>query len=241
MSDLPEKRPAQEMAVSATGAALAALLGCVMLPAGPDVAAAGAMLTPYTTRLVELAAAEWRRKSELVAETAVAASGLGDEEFCARLSGNPELLALAQKILWAASMSGNEHKLRTLGQLLGGAVKDRGDRLNEAQVLAAALADLEAPHVVVLDVLTGPAPHHAAMLARSDEVPDPGWWLPAQVQANTPMDPEFVLACLSTLTRHGLATTATGLSGIPTFGLTELGRVLAEVMRQASGPRPHED
>ena len=90
--------------------------GCVALPAGPAAAAvAGAALTPVTTRMVELAAAKWRRKSGLVAETAVAASGLGDEELCARLAGNPDLLALAQKILWAASMSGNEHKLRTLG------------------------------------------------------------------------------------------------------------------------------
>src|SRR6266496_2888972 len=154
MNDLPERRPSQEMAVSAIGTAFATLLGFVVLPAGPLTAAtAGAMLTPYTTRLVELAAAEWHRKSELVAETALAASGLGDEEFCARLSGNPDLLALAQKILWAASVSGNEHKLQTLGQLLGGAVKDCGDRVDEAQVLAAALADLEAPHVVVLDVL----------------------------------------------------------------------------------------
>ena len=87
------------MAVSALGMGFAALLGCVALPAGPTAAAvAGAALTPYTTRMVELAAAEWRRKNELVAETAVAASRLGDEEFCARLAVNPDLLALAQKI-----------------------------------------------------------------------------------------------------------------------------------------------
>jgi hypothetical protein len=150
MSDLPERRPTEEMAVNATGAGLAALLGYVVLPAGPVAAAvAGAALTPFATRMVEMAAAEWRRKSELVAETALAASGLSDEEFCDALSGNPELFALAQKILWAASMSGNEHKLRTLEQLLGGAVKNRGDRLDETQVLAAALTDLEAPHVAV--------------------------------------------------------------------------------------------
>ena len=176
------------MAVSAVGMGFAALLGCVALPAGAAAAAvAGAALTPYTTRMVELAAAEWRRKSGLVAETAVAASGLGDEEFCARLAGNPDLLALAQKILWAASMSGNEHKLRTLGQLLGGAVKDRGDRLDEAQVLAAALADLEAPHMVVLDVHFGPAPPHE-LLYKADLPEESDWWIPSQVQANTPMD-----------------------------------------------------
>ncbi len=202
------------MATSAVGAAFGAILGCVALPAGPlAAAAAGAMITPYTTRLVELAAAEWRRKSDLVGETAVAASGLGIEQFCEVLAGDQELLAPAQRILWAASVSGNEHKLRTLGQLLGGAVKDRGDRLDEVQVLAAALADLEAPHVAVLDVLTRPAP---------GEPSGPGWWRPAEVEANIPMDPGFVLGCLNTLVRHGLATNTPGLNGVSNFALTEL-------------------
>jgi hypothetical protein len=226
------------MAVSAIGAAFATLLGFVGLPAGPlAVAGAGAMLTPYTIRLIELAAAEWHCKSELVANTALAASGLGEEDFCARLSGSPDLIALAQKILWAASTSGNEDKLRTLGQLLGGTVKDRGDRLDEAQVLAAALADLEAPHVAVLDVLTGPVPAHKSGIKNADGFSfDTSWWQADQVQADTPMDPEFVAACLNTLTRHGLATTVPGLDGIASFSLTKLGRALAEVMHQARRP-----
>jgi hypothetical protein len=64
---------------------------------------------------------------------------------------------------------------------------------------------------------------------------EPGWWPLAQVQAATPLDHEFVLACLSTLTRHGLAMTATGYGGVGdmSYALSPLGRAMADVMSQA--------
>lgn len=231
-----EKPSQREMAVSAIGAGLATLLGFVAAPAGPEVAAtAGMMLTPYTTQLVQRAADEWRRKSEVVAETALAASGIADpEEFCAKLSGDPDLIALAQKILWAASVSGNEHKLRTLGQLLGGAVGDRGDRLDEAQILAAALAELEPPHVVVLEVLTETAPD-------PKKTWEGAWFNSGQVRIRVPLDPEFVQACLNALTRHGLAMAITDNQGTERYGLTKLGRAMADVMRKANSSQPGED
>jgi len=42
--------------------------------------------------------------------------------------------------------------------LLGGGVANRGDRLDEIQLLVDALADLDAPHALALNVLAGPAP-----------------------------------------------------------------------------------
>jgi hypothetical protein len=224
------------MAVSAGGALLAVVLGYVFHSAGPfavDAAAAG--LTPAATELVSRAAAEWRRKDEVVAEAALAASGLGDpEEFCARLSDSSDLIALAQKILWAASMSGNEDKLQMLGELLGGAVKARGDRVDEAQLLAAALTDLEAPHVMVLDVLTGPAPSPEAMLEGAGTAKERGWWSLTQVEtAATPLDHEFVLACLNTLTSHGLTKTGSAYGGEQQWTLSLLGPAMAAVMSRA--------
>ena len=235
MDDLPDRRPPQELAANATGLGLAALLGCVALPVGPVAAAvAGAALTPYTTRMVELAAAEWHHKSELIAATAAATSGLDEEEFCARLSGNPDLIALAHKILWAASMSGNEHKLRTLGQLLGGAVKDRGNRLDETQILAAVLAELEAPHVVILDLLSRPEEEYRERMNTTGPLAGLFWWRQDLVEANTPMNRAFVLACLNALNRYGLV-----FEHNARYALTELGLALAKVMRQARRPRPH--
>jgi hypothetical protein len=120
---------------------------------------AGAALAPYATLLVQRASAEWGRKREVVEDAALeAAAPIGPEEFCAILSEDRALMALAQTIAWAASVSGNDGKLRGRGALLGGEVARRGDRLEETQMLVAALADMEAPHAVVLDVLTRPSP-----------------------------------------------------------------------------------
>jgi hypothetical protein len=212
---------------------------------------------------MERAAAEWTRKSEVVADAALEASGLSDpKEFCDILYGDPELIALTQKIVWAASISGNSRKLRTLGAFLGGAVVSHGDRLDETQLLVSALADIEEPHTVVLDILTRPAPddekygrkhaedveaaHAKAANPSSFRIPphrdggevmayEPGAWLPEQIQEQLPMAPGFVLACLSVLTRHNLATTLATYGGGARFKITDFGRAMVEVMNQATG------
>ena len=107
------------MAVVAIGATFAAILAAGTGPLAPVIAAAA---TPLTTRMVELAAAEWRRKTDIVAESALEFAGLDAEDFCEALSGDPALMALAQKILFAASVSGNDRKLQALGSLLGDAM-----------------------------------------------------------------------------------------------------------------------
>jgi hypothetical protein len=217
-----EKPGGPDMAVSSVGATLAVILAAGTGQLAPAVAAAA---TPFTIRMVQKAAAEWSRKSNVIADTALQVSGLGDPaEFCEALTGSPEMIALSQKILWAASLTGNDRKLRGLGALLGRAVKRRGDRLDETHLLADALTDLEAPHVVVMDVIAVPAPENR-----------PGW-LAEQVQAEVEMEPELVLACLNALTRHGLAATDQNVYGaVPQFYLTNLGRALADLMRRAAG------
>jgi hypothetical protein len=249
------------MAVAALGEAFAAILGLAF--GGPAAPVLIPALSPFTTRWMERAAAEWTRKSEVVADAALEASGLSDpEEFCDILYGDPELIALAQKIVWAASISGNSRKLQTLGAFLGGAVASRGDRLDETQLLVSALADIEASHAVVLDILTRPAPDdekysrkHAedieaarakAANPSSFTIPphrdggevmayEPGAWLPEQIQEHLPMAPGFVFACLSVLTRHSLAATLATYEGGTRFKITDFGRALVEVMNQVTG------
>jgi hypothetical protein len=244
------------MTVAALGKVLATVLGLAFGgPVGPYLAVA---LDPFANRWVQRAAEEWTRKSEIVAEAALDASGLDEsEEFCERLFGEPDLIALAQKIIWAASISGNDRKLRTLGAFLGGAVAGRGQRLNETQLLISALADIEEPHAVVLDILNTPAPDDEkygqkaaadveaarAKAARpgkftipphrdADELMtyEPGAWLPGQIQERLPMPPGFVLACLGVLTRHSLAEPLITYSGGQRFKITDFGRALVAVM-----------
>jgi hypothetical protein len=73
------------------------------------------------------------------------------------------------------------------------------------------------------------------MLETAGAAGEPGWWSLPQVEAATPLDREFVLACLSTLARHGLAMTVTGYGGAEDlqYALSPLGRAMADVMSQA--------
>jgi hypothetical protein len=218
----------REMTVSA-GSLLAVFLAKSAGPAAPFVAVA---INPLTTRMAQKVDAELRRKSNVIAETAVRTSELDDPgEFCEALIGTPEMIALTQKILWAASVTGYERKLRALGALLGMAVKPGGNRLDETNLLADALADLEEPHVVVMNVIAAPAADPEGRVG----------WLASQVQAEVAMEPDFVLAILNTLTRHGLAITEQNNYGaVPRFELTNFGRALADHMKRAAG-EPGED
>jgi hypothetical protein len=55
--------------------------------------------------------------------------------------------------------------------------------------------------------------------------------MPNHVKARVNLDPEFVPACLSALTRHGLATTVGVLDGGQRFVPTRLGEAIALAMR----------
>lgn len=209
------------MAVTVVASAFVAILASGTGPAAPVVTA---IATPPAIRFAERVAAEWRRKSNVVAESALAAYRLNPEDFCEALTADPDMIALTQQVPWAASVSGSDQKLRALGDLLGRAAACPGDRLDETQVLVAALRDLEGPHLLILEVLTGPAPgkwENGSVIG----------WLPDQVSARVNLDPEFVPACLSALTRHGLATTVGVLDGGQRFVVTRPGQAIALAMR----------
>lgn len=254
MNEAQEGPNPREIAVASLGATLAALLGAATGPLAPFTAAA---ITPLTTRMMELIFAEWGRKNNVVAAAALQASGLDADEFSGILAGDPAMMGLAQRILWVASITGNEHKLRVLGGLLGGAVASRGDKLDETELIVAALADIDAPHTAVLEVLTQPAPNDkkygrkAAEEERGSEthpgprIPphrdsgepmayEPSSWLPEQIQDQLPIAPGFVDACLSVLTRHNLARTGVGYGGPLLFQITDFGRAMLEAMSQPS-------
>ena len=171
--------------------------------------------------MAKLVAAEWNRKSSVVADTALQGSGLDDpEEFCRKLTDDPEVIAPAQKVLFAASVTGSHRKLRALGTLLGEVAGRRRDKLDETNLLIGTLSELEGPHVVVMHVITGPPP---------DDRPG---WLAAQVQAVVEMEPDLVLVILNALTRHGIAKTDNDTYGAaPQFMLTKFGNTFMQLMK----------
>jgi hypothetical protein len=247
MSESQEGSSPGEMGSASLGAGLAVILGAATGPLAPVTAA---LATPLATRMMELIFSKWGRKGNVVTAAALQASGLGPGEFCDTLAGDPALMGLAQRILWAASIPGSEHKLRVLGGLLGGAVASRGDKLDETGLIVAALADIDVPHTMVLEVLTRPAPDEdgqkrqtAGALGGGYSIPpkrsgtdlmtfEPGAWLPEQIQSEVPLPPGFVLACLSVLTRHGLAETVGTYGGGQRFKITGFGLAMLEAMGQ---------
>jgi hypothetical protein len=264
MSGSQEGTGSREIVVTALGGGLAAILG---LATGPFAPVTTALFVPGTTRMADLIVSEWSRKSNVVTATALQASGVDPDEFCEILEGDPALMGLAQRIMWVASISGNDHKLRVLGGLLGGVVGTRGDKLDETGLIVAALADIGTPHAAVLDVLTRPAPDDDMYAQKTAEVADvrkeaadrarpgvdppggysippyrdadelmtyePHAWTPAQIEAQLPMPPGFVRACLSVLSRHDLARALSTYGGTQRFKLTDFGHAMLDAMRQA--------
>ena len=145
-----ERRDGRDIAVEAGGLIFGAFLAAPAGSFAPFIAAAAA---PFTQRMAEKIAAEWSRKSGVVASSALRTSGFGNPEHLAEaLTGDADMIALTQKILFAASATGNDRKLCAFGGLLRGAARRHGRRLEETNLLIDALADLEDVHMVIMDV-----------------------------------------------------------------------------------------
>lgn len=221
-----------EMATQAVGTAFAAFLGLAV--GGPIGSIIGAGLTPYGIRWMEHAAAEWKRKSQIVAESAISASEIENpDDILQTLSEDPALTALTQRILFAAYMSGNESRLRALGALLGKAITRRGDWIDEAHLLTSVLSEIEKPQVVTLDILNREPPDSDTQRREHPDI-EPSWLI-GQVRSQLPMNPELALACLNNLVRHGLVETLSTYGGGSRYRITSFGRSLAEVMALAAG------
>jgi hypothetical protein len=222
VSDEPSKR---DMIVTGAGLALAAFFAAPAGYAAPELAG---VMTPITTYMAQKVGLELRRKSNVIAENAVRSSGFDAQELGEALVGNPEMIALTQKIVHAASVTRNEQKLRAFGTLLGAAARHRDGEQYETNLLIDALAAIEGGHVIVMDVLSEPSP---------DPEGRPGW-LASHVQEHVAIEPDLVLGILNTLVNHGLAIPDQNNYGsIPFFEVTSLGRTLADLMRSvASDP-----
>jgi hypothetical protein len=219
VADLEKPGEGRAVAIEMVSAAFAAILA---LPAGPAAPVVAALTAPLVARMAERVAAEWRRKTSMVAETAMSTAGIADPEaFCDALTSDPGMIALAQKILFAAAVTGNDRKLHALGAVLGRAAQ--GHRLDETNVLIDALAAIEEPHVIVMEVIASEAPETR-----------PGW-LSQHVQEKVALEPDLVLAVLSTLARYGLAGSDRNVYGsLDQYMLTRFGHLVLDLMKQAA-------
>lgn len=235
-------------------AAAGAILGTVF--AGPVGGAVGAGLGPKLRRLVrgvwaELSKSARQRQTDVLFWAIRA--GVPVDEMEARINASKRTELLTGIALDAACQTAWEDKVRTLGRsLASGLLADDNPRIDTEQMIIAAIADIESPHLAMLELLVArrPARNVAEPLISGPlKLPEESHWRPyddnwdvawrewprgliAHARPNlAPIAPTL----LGTLQRHGLVvqnqntdetielSAASDLKQEPTWSPTELG------------------
>jgi hypothetical protein len=216
----------ENLAKKAFDAAIVAITsGTIQSHAGTGLVAsafAGA-LAAIAPGALEKAIKHRQRNEDWAMEIALRTFPEGVDIFKERLSSNVERIELFARILRAAAPSTLDARVIALGRVLAYGLEDGAD-MGEAFMLAAALADLEALHILVLQ--------------RIDEQPvapeetrthqNRGWDKNDIVQTM----PEFnvtIDGILATLSRHGLLTDTgavmyPGSAGPAVWAISPLGK-----------------
>ncbi len=210
--------------VEAIANAAGALLGNAI--AGPLGGVIGAGLGPKLKRLVrgvwaELSASARKRQTDVLFWAIRA--GVPVDEMEARINASKRTELLTGVALDAASRTAWEDKVRTLGRsLAAGLLADDNATIDTEQMIIAAIADIEGPHLAMLELLVAwrPGRNVAEPLIsgpldlprESHERPfDDSWdvawrdWSRRQIAHARPNLAPFAPSLLGTLQRHGLA------------------------------------
>lgn len=153
-------------AVAGTGAALAALLGT----RGAVGAGLAAGLAPGAAVLFQKAIDEWRtqqaNRAGRVLQYAADEAELNVEDFLRSIGDDPVLLNLLFNTVQAAIRTNLDDKIRLLGKVLSNAISAPDNVLtDEHALLLAAVAELEGPHIEVLNLIAEGTERTGYMLA----------------------------------------------------------------------------
>lgn len=198
--------------------AAAAAAGLPFGPAGPVVTATTA---PY---LELLAQAVWDKfgedsKNRISAMLSWAwhATGLGPSRFAKRIGRNEQTRLLTATAMTGAATTSWPPRVTAIGKLLAsGLIADDEDEIDLVGLALAAMAEMDRPHVTLLDLLVNFAPNFT--VAGSEAQPyngpgaqSPGWlagrrvWTAAQITELKPQLKPALPGLIGTLVRHGLA------------------------------------
>ncbi len=236
----PEERPSLSDRLSDAAIDAAAGTAGVLAQLHLGDQLSGAAITPAVAlglRLTREAVVARRGRVERVID--VAASELGGlDRLDSLVGGDPARLELLARVVEASQRSTIPDKVDALGRVLATGLSAQ-DRVDEALVLAAALHDLEAPHVLILAEL-----HREPLSSVVAAYRGPGrlGWTPEQVVARLPGTRIVIDALLQVLRTHGLirnlnegegSTYADLKSGQPRYAATELGRYCLGLLNEA--------
>jgi hypothetical protein len=142
-----------------SGKALAAGVGALVgLPFGPaglvGGAVAGPLLEPVAIEILQRVGRAGRRRGGEALAVACEVTELSPEELLARISDDEKLQILAGMAISAAARTAWEDKVLTIGRSLASGLLASDDaEVDTEQLIMSAIADMEAPHVALLDLL----------------------------------------------------------------------------------------
>jgi hypothetical protein len=203
----------QRAMAAGSGAAIGALIGG---PAGAIAgSAAGVALEPLVSRVWNELSADGRRRTQEVLAYAAVAAGTSPEEVADQIVVGEKSRLLGGTALSAATRTAYPPKVRALALALASGLANDQARIDDEQLVIAAIADLEAPHVSLLELLVRCMPDFRedgiasapAVLSDSGEGWRPGsrvWKVRWIAEARPTLAP-VLTALLGTLQRHGLA------------------------------------
>jgi hypothetical protein len=141
------------------------------------------------------------------------------DELLSRAADDPARYELLVRVFEAADSASVPDKIRALGTVLANGLS--GDEwVDESMLLVSALAELEAPHIIILRQLTCPGPN----------LPGVGEmrWSRASLATARPTYAMVLPAVLGTFERHGLIVWTDGLLGDDQDGQTPVVTSLGE-------------
>ena len=208
------------------GAALAALFGASIAVTNPLAGAViGAASVPILEQWLERCRSEFRRRGEVLAESASLTSGIGQEEVVERLLASDELQPLVARVLNAAYETSSTDTLRLLGGVLGEAASGRPRRVNEDLMLVDGIRGLEPGHIRLLEQLQRPA---------DASNPDVSWGIERIAQSmGDALSPVGLQAAIGGLLGRGLIQRSSGLDG-GGYRITEFGDGLLGALRRST-------
>jgi len=222
MSDDEKRRERRERMIAGTaGAGVGAAVGGV--PGAMLGFAAGVALEPLAARVWDELSRDGRHRAGEVLHYAQTASSLNDEEFERLITRDEQSRLLSGIAIAAGTRTVWSDKLRTLGYSLNhGLLATEEAIVNTEQMILAAIADIEQPHLALLDLIVAYEPIRTVGQTepRRLNIPADSWtelpggnetwragrreWTQTQIIAQRPRLGPVLGSLLGTLQRHGL-------------------------------------
>jgi hypothetical protein len=228
----PVTRRFLELLPAGSGSVGGALVGLAL--GGPGGAIVGAAVEPVLQQIVLETLARRHQRAGRAIAAAAAGAGMTPEELLDRILGDERLLDLAAAAVAAASETMIEAKIRALGRALAsGALATDDTVVDEQRFLVDTLADLEAPHVRVLNQLSIEHEGYGSPVGPDGRSRAYGWLL-EDLSAGLPGLVPVLQSVLNVLAGRGLILdTAEGTYEYqPRWVLTEFGKQCLVMLKE---------